>query len=233
MACFASGHGLTRLSGSTEGCKKHRQDSRCSGTMGSWQLVEIIGIQGLPGGVHDSSIAPPFIYNSKPPKTMKCIEESIVINAPLRRVYNQWTQFEEFPKFMEDVMSVQQVDDRNVLWHVRILGRVIEWAAEIHEQIPDERIVWRSKGGRQQSGTVEFGEISACSTRVTVTLKYELQSTAERICDALGVIESRIVSDLQRFRKFIETRDSPTGGWRGEIIPAEAVEAIPDQWTRY
>ena len=116
---------------------------------------------------------------------MKCIEESILITAPLRMVYNQWTQFEEFPKFMEDVVSVRQVDDRHLLWHVKILGRVIEWEAEIHEQVPDQRIVWRSTQGRRQSGVVTFDEVTASTTCVTVLLKYELENTAERIFDAL------------------------------------------------
>ena len=148
---------------------------------------------------------------------METIEKSIEVNAPLRQVYNQWTQFEEFPKFMEGVETVRQLDDQRLFWRAEIWGKTEEWEAEIYEQIPDQRIAWRSVSGVPNAGAVSFESIDPNTTRVTLTINYEPQGALEKIGDALGVVSARVEGDLKRFRDFIEERGRATGAWRGEI----------------
>lgn len=148
---------------------------------------------------------------------MERIEKSIEVKAPLSAVYNQWTQFEQFPQFMEGVKSVQQLDDKRLAWKAEILGQEIDWIAEIYEQIPDERIAWRSTSGHPNSGTVYFSSVDAGTTKVTLVIEYEPQGAAEKIADALGALSLRISGDLRRFRQLMEERGSASGGWRGEI----------------
>ena len=147
---------------------------------------------------------------------MKTVAETITVVAPLRRTYNQWTQFEEFHLFMEGVKEVKQLDDKRLHWKAEIAGKVKEWDAVITEQIPDQRIAWRSTSGAQNSGTVEFGALGAEQTAVTLHLDYEPEGVAENIGGALGLVASRVEGDLKRFKEFIEGRQA-TGGWRGEI----------------
>jgi uncharacterized membrane protein len=148
---------------------------------------------------------------------METIEKSIEVNAPLRQVYNQWTQFEEFPKFMEGVETVRQLDDQRLFWRAEIWGKTEEWEAEIYEQIPDQRIAWRSISGVPNAGAVSFESLGPNTTRVTLTINYEPQGALEKIGDALGVVSARVEGDLKRFRDFIEERGRATGAWRGEI----------------
>ena len=148
---------------------------------------------------------------------MERIEKFITVKAPLRAVYNQWTQFEEFPKFMEGVDEVRQLDDQRLFWRAKIWGQTVEWEAEIYEQIPDKRIAWRSISGHPNAGAVTFAAEGMDETRVTLTIEYEPLGLAEQIGDALGVVTARVEGDLKRFRKFIEERGLATGGWRGEI----------------
>jgi uncharacterized membrane protein len=132
-------------------------------------------------------------------------------------VYNQWTQFEQFPKFMEGVKEVRQLDDRRLFWRAEILGQEVEWEAEIYEQIPDQRIAWRSITGHPNRGAVYFTPVGTGKTRIMLTLEYEPLGAAERIANALGALSLRVEGDLRRFRKFIEERGVETGAWRGEI----------------
>lgn len=148
---------------------------------------------------------------------MERIEKNIEVNAPLSAVYNQWTQFEEFPRFMEGVKSVRQLDDQHLAWHAEVMGHDVEWTAEIAEQIPDQRIAWRSTSGRPNSGAVYFSPIDADRTKITLVMEYEPLGAAEKIADALGALSLRVEGDLRRFKKFIEERGTATGGWRGEI----------------
>lgn len=148
---------------------------------------------------------------------METINKSIEVEAPLSAVYNQWTQFEEFPRFMEGVEEVQQVTDSLTRWRASIWGKEEEWEAEIYEQVPDRRIAWRSVGGAQHGGAVEFQPLGPTRTRVTLTLNYEPTGAIEKIGDALGIFSARVEGDLKRFREFIEERGRETGGWRGEI----------------
>jgi uncharacterized membrane protein len=148
---------------------------------------------------------------------METIEKSIEVEAPLPHVYNQWTQFEEFPKFMEGVVEVRQLDDRRLFWRAQIFGKTEEWEAEIYEQVPDKRIAWRSVTGAPNAGAVTFAAVSADKTRVTLALNYEPTGAIEKIGDAIGIVSARVEGDLKRFREFIEERGIATGAWRGEI----------------
>jgi len=148
---------------------------------------------------------------------MEHVEKSIEVEAPLSAVYNQWTQFEEFPRFMEGVEEVKQVDDKRLSWRAEIGGRVLEWEAEIFEQVPDRRIAWRSITGTMNSGMVNFEPIDANHTRVSLKMNYKPSGAMEKIGSALGVISQRVEGDLERFKEFIESRGAETGGWRGRI----------------
>jgi uncharacterized membrane protein len=156
---------------------------------------------------------------------MESIEKSIDIDMPITDVYNQWTQFEDFPSFMEGVKEVRQLDDKRLLWCAEIGGREKEWTAEIFEQLPDERIAWRSTSGSKNSGMVNFTPLDANRTRVRMKLNYDPEGAAENIGDALGVLSARVSGDLKRFKEFIENRPAATGAWRGTI---EGKHVYPD-----
>ena len=144
------------------------------------------------------------------------IEKSIVVNAPLREVYNQWTQFEDFPRFMEGVLEVRQLDDKRLHWRARIGGIEKEWHAEIVDQVPDRRVAWRNLRGAENAGAVLFDAVPE-GTKVTLKLTYEPDGATEAVGDALGLVSHRVEGDLERFKGFIEDRQRATGGWRGEI----------------
>jgi uncharacterized membrane protein len=148
---------------------------------------------------------------------MERIEKSIEVAVPVRTAYNQWTQFEDFPKFMEGVKEVRQLDDKRLQWRAEIMGKDVDWTAEIYEQLPDRRIAWRATGGHPNSGAVYFQPLGADRTLVTLVLEYEPLGAAEKVADALGVVSMRVKGDLERFRDFIEGRGASTGAWRGEI----------------
>ena len=148
---------------------------------------------------------------------MASIEESIEIEVPVSTAYNQWTQFEEFPRFMEGVKSVRQIDDRRLAWRAEVAGRDKEWEAEITEQHPDERIAWRSVTGARNAGVVTFHRLGDTRSKVMLQLDYEPEGVTETIGDAVGAMRARVRGDLQRFKEFIETRGSETGAWRGDI----------------
>jgi uncharacterized membrane protein len=149
------------------------------------------------------------------------LEEQIDVDVPVRTAYNQWTQFEEFPRFMEGVQHVHQIDDRRLHWRAEVGGKQVEWQAEITEQIPDERIVWRSTSGAPNAGVVTFQPLGQYRTRVTLQLHYEPEGVAENVGDWLGVLSRRAEGDLERFKKFIEARGVETGAYR-EAIPRGA-----------
>ncbi len=148
---------------------------------------------------------------------MSNIEQSIDVNVPVSTAYNQWTQFEDFPRFMEGVQEVRQLDDRRLVWRAEIGGREKTWEAEITEQIPDARVAWRSVGGTRNAGVVTFHRLGPDVTRVMLQLDYEPEGVVENLGDAVGVASARVRGDLQRFKEFIEQRGSETGGWRGSI----------------
>jgi uncharacterized membrane protein len=145
------------------------------------------------------------------------MEQSIDVNVPVSTAYNQWTQFEEFPRFMEGVREVRQLDDRRLLWRADIGGKEKTWEAEITEQIPDARIAWRSRDGSKNAGVVTFHKLDPEKTRIMLQIEYDPEGVVENIGDAIGVASHRIRGDLQRFKEFIEQRGRETGAWRGSI----------------
>ena len=148
---------------------------------------------------------------------MSTIEKSIDVHVPVRTAYNQWTQFEEFPRFMEGVREVRQLDDRRLAWCAEVGGKEKRWEAEITEQIPDARIAWRSRAGAENGGVVTFHRIDDDTTRVMLQLDYDPEGVVENVGDALGVASARVRGDLERFKEFIEQRGRETGAWRGSI----------------
>ena len=153
------------------------------------------------------------------------VQASIEVNVPLTTAYNQWTQFEEFPKFMKGVESVTQVDDKTLEWHANIAGNDETWTAEISEQEPDQRIAWNSTSGARNNGVVTFERVDDDTTRVNLELDWEPEGVVQRTGDALGFDDRRVKGDLERFKEFIESRGTETGAWRGEISGGEEVSS--------
>jgi uncharacterized membrane protein len=148
---------------------------------------------------------------------MERIKKSIEVDCPLSHVYNQWTQFEEFPKFMDGVKEVRQLDDQRLHWRAEIAGVDKEWTAKITEQIPDDRITWTSESGEYTSGKVDFAKLGEDRTRVTLEISYDPQGFIENVGDAVGLVSRRIENDLEHFKEFIENRGHESGAWRGTI----------------
>jgi uncharacterized membrane protein len=148
---------------------------------------------------------------------MSTVEKSIEVDLPVRTVYDQWTQFEEFPRFMEGVEQVVQLDDTHLHWVAEIAGVKREWDAEITEQVPDQRIAWRSVTGERNAGVVTFQRSGPNSTRVTLVIDFQPDDLVEKVGDALGFVAKRTEGDLERFKEFIESRGVETGAWRGEV----------------
>ena len=147
---------------------------------------------------------------------MSTITKSIDLNVPVQTAYNQWTQFEEFPKFMEGITEVKQLDDEHLHWKANIAGKEAEWFAEITEQIPDKRIAWISRGA-MNAGVVTFQPLSNAQSQVMLRLEYNPHGFMEQIGDATGLVTDRVEGDLKRFKDYIETRGSETGAWRGAV----------------
>jgi uncharacterized membrane protein len=152
---------------------------------------------------------------------MHTIEEHIEIDVPIRTAYDQWTQFEDFPAFMEGVKEVRQLDDRRLAWKAEIMGKEVSWNAEITQQQPDDRISWRSTSGPAQNGTVTFLPKGDDKTVVNLRIDFEPEGAMETTGTALGVVTARVKGDLRRFKDFIEKRGVATGRWRGEIHGGE------------
>jgi len=148
---------------------------------------------------------------------MSNIEQSIDVNVPVHTTYNQWTQFEEFPRFMEGVEEIRQLDDKRLHWRTNVGGKEKEWDAVITEQIPDQRIAWKNTTGAKNAGVVTFHHISDKTTRVMLQLEYDPEGIIENVGDTIGVVSSRVRGDLERFKEFIEERGSETGAWRGKV----------------
>ena len=154
---------------------------------------------------------------------MSTIEKSVTVDVPVSTAYDQWTQFETFPSFMEGVEEVRQIDDTHLHWRADIAGVHREWDAEIVDQTPDERITWRALGGTKNDGTVSFApDELGRSTRVTLRMEFEPEGIVEKTGDALKIIDRRTEGDLERFKTFIETRGTETGAWRGDVKPGDA-----------
>lgn len=155
---------------------------------------------------------------------MPTIEDTIEVQVPIQQAYNQWTQFEDFPKFMEGIESVQQLDETHVRWVAEIRGENREWTTEITEQQPDKKVAWKTIDGEvNNDGVVTFEQIAGGQTRVNVQMDVEGESAAENVAgDLLGVVKRQVRGDLERFKQLIESHDEETGAWRGEVRDGEA-----------
>jgi uncharacterized membrane protein len=148
---------------------------------------------------------------------MGSVVEYVDVAVPVRTAYNQWTQFEEFPQFMEGVEEVRQISDTMTHWKAEIGGVTREFDAQITEQIPDERVAWEAVGGVRQAGVVTFQRLDDNHTRVTARMEFEPHGVTEQAADKLGFVDRRVKGDLTRFKSFIESRGVETGAWRGEV----------------
>jgi uncharacterized membrane protein len=150
---------------------------------------------------------------------MPKVQDSIEVQVPVQQAYNQWTQFEEFPQFMDGIQSVQQLDETHVEWVAQIRGESRQWTTEITEQQRDEKVAWKTIAGEvRNDGVVTFEPVGDNQTRVNVEMDVEGESTAENVAgDLLGVVKDQVHGDLERFKQLIENRDEETGAWRGEV----------------
>ncbi len=148
---------------------------------------------------------------------MSVIDATIDVHVPVRAAYDQWTQFEDFPRFMQGIEQVHQVQPTRLHWVARIAGVQREWDAQITEQVPDELIAWTSTAGVRNDGVVTFEPIDETTTRVGLRLDIEPDGAIETIADVTGAIANRARGDLERFKEFIEEQGAPTGAWRGEV----------------
>jgi uncharacterized membrane protein len=158
---------------------------------------------------------------------MSQIEQSIEVNVPISTAYNQWTQFEDFPRFMEDITEVRQLDDTHLHWKAEIVGKTVEWDAEITEQKPDERVAWKSTSGKPNAGVVTFHPLSDTSCKVTAQMDYEAEGIVEKIGSALGAGELRVKADLESFKVMVEERSRATEAWCGEVGEVDAASSPP------
>ncbi len=145
------------------------------------------------------------------------VEKSILVNVPVSIVYNQWTQFEDFPHFMGGVKSVTQLDDQRLNWVVEIGGVRRQWDATILEQVPDTKVSWAATEGATNAGSVSFDDVGGGQTQVHLVLEYEPEGLVEKIGDKLNVVENQAKGDLDRFKAFIEDEGYATGAWRGSV----------------
>ena len=152
---------------------------------------------------------------------METIKETIDVNVPVGTAYNQWTQFEKFPKFMEGVESVTQIDDTHLGWAAKIGGARREWQAEIVEQVPDQKIAWRATSGSGPNGLVVFEPLGPDSTLITVEMSYEADGVMEQLGAKVGLDSRQVGADLERFKQLVETTGAETGAWRDEVHAGE------------
>ncbi|WP_282794422.1 SRPBCC family protein [Streptomyces sp. CC224B] len=149
---------------------------------------------------------------------MSQVEESIEVNVSVTTAYNQWTQFESFPEFMDGVDRVEQRSDTLTHWTTSIGGVKREFDAQITEQIPDNRVAWTTVGGEaRQAGAVTFQRLDDARTKVTLRMEFAPEGAAEKVGDKLGLVKRQVTGDLKRFKTFIESRGAETGAWRGTV----------------
>jgi uncharacterized membrane protein len=148
---------------------------------------------------------------------MQTVEQRIDVDVPVTVAYDQWTQFESFPRFMDGVLKVEQRDDRTLDWMVTVGGQRREWTAQIVDQTPYQRIAWKSVAGTANAGAVLFAPLGSDRTRITLRIDAEPDGIVDRMGEASGFLDRRVKGDLERFKTFIEESGTPTGAWRGEI----------------
>jgi uncharacterized membrane protein len=189
----------------------------------SHKLRNTLILGGVAGGVaaaasksqvREKTVA---IFSGGMGKVARNIDAAIEVNVPVSVAYNQWTQFEDFPLFMEGVDHVQQLDDTRLHWVANVAGKKAEWDAKILEQHPDRQISWISDDGKKTRGTVSFEPVGPNKTRVRVSMSYQAEGTGEQLGSAAGLDSRRVRGDLERFKELVESRGQESGAWRGEI----------------
>jgi uncharacterized membrane protein len=158
----------------------------------------------------------------------RTIQSSIEVDVPVSTAYNQWTQFEDFPQFMEGVVEVRQLDDALLHWVAEIGGTRAEWDAKILEQHPDRQVSWVSEDGRKTRGTVSFEPVGESTTLITLSMSYRTEGLREAVGSAAGLDERRVRGDLARFKQFVEASGHESGAWRGEISGGTTTAASPE-----
>jgi uncharacterized membrane protein len=149
---------------------------------------------------------------------MSQVQESVDVDVPIRTAYDQWTQFESFPQFMDGVESITQVDDTHSHWVTNVAGVKREFDTEVTEQHPDERVAWTSTGGdTKHAGVVTFHRLADAQTRVMIQIDWEPEGFVEKAGSAVGVDSHQVKADAKRFKKFIEERGAETGAWRADV----------------
>jgi len=151
------------------------------------------------------------------------VEKTVLVNVPVSRAYNQWTQFEDFPQFMGGVQRVEQLSDDRLEWVAEIAGVRRQWQARILEQIPDRKVAWAATEGATNAGAVTFEDLGGDQTSVTLTLEFEPEGIVEKVGDKLNVVENQAEKDLERFKEFIESEGYATGAWRGSVESSAGV----------
>ena len=148
---------------------------------------------------------------------MSTVTESVDVDVTITTAYDQWTQFESFPQFMDGVQEIRQIDDTHNHWVIKVAGVTREFDATITEQHPEERIAWRADDGPNHAGVVTFHRLDDNKTRVTAQLDIDPEGFVENVADKAGILDRRVKGDMKRFKEFIESRGSETGGWRGDV----------------
>ena len=148
---------------------------------------------------------------------MSTVTESVDVEVPIKIAYDQWTQFESFPQFMDGVEEIRQLDDTHTHWVVKVAGITREFDATITEQHPEERVAWRADDGPNHAGVVTFHRLDDDNTRVTAQMDIDPEGFVENVADKAGILDRRVKADMKRFKEFIESRDSATGSWRGDV----------------
>ena len=154
------------------------------------------------------------------------VEKSVVVDVPVETVYDQWTQFEEFPHFMGGISEVRQLDDKTLHWTAEIGGVKREWKASILEQVPNEKVAWAATEGATNAGAVYFAPAGAGKTNVRLELEYEPEGLVEKVGDKVGIVERRAEADLEKFKSFIEDAGYATGAWRGTVPGAAGTPGV-------
>jgi uncharacterized membrane protein len=174
--------------------------------------------RGLPTVEGERAVPPGRNHCTYKEIHVESIERTIDVDVPVSTAYNQWTQFESFPEFMEGVEKVHQIDDTHLHWKATFPGgKAEEWDAVITEQTPDQRIAWRADDGSMNKGVVTFHHLRDDKSRVALQLSYNPEGIIENVGDKLGFMSRRVEGDLMRFKEFIENRGMETGAWRGKV----------------
>lgn len=146
---------------------------------------------------------------------MPTIEQSVEVNVPVSTAYDRWTQFEEFPTFMDGVKEVRRLDDTHLHWVAEVGGHAEEWDAEITEQMPDERVAWKATNGKQNAGVVTFHRISDQTSKIMLQLEWESEGMVEKVGSAIGQDDRAVKSDLERFKELVESHGTTPDAGRG------------------